>query len=67
MPENSITHPFTDDDKRRIDESLLEIDDAEHLIKKGRLAGLDLSEQERELKTTRDRLRKIKQVFWPNG
>jgi len=61
-----IAQPFTSDDKERIDNHLAEIDEAEKLIAKGKLAGLDLSEHEAKLKTARTGLRKLRNAFFPN-
>lgn len=66
MPD-SIANPFTDEHKKEIDRSISDIDEAEKLIVRGELAGLDLSAQKTRLKETKSKLRKIKQVFFPNG
>lgn len=63
----AMEHPFTEDDKTRITNSINELDEAEKLLKAGKLAGLDLDEQQARLTDIRKKLRKVKQVFFPNA
>ena len=64
---SNIAQPFTADDKKRMDDHLAEIDEAEKLIAKGKLGGLDLSASEAKLKDSKTRLRKLRNAFFPNA
>tara|TARA_B100000029_G_scaffold443179_1_gene462081 strand:+ start:1122 stop:1319 length:198 start_codon:yes stop_codon:yes gene_type:complete len=61
-----VSKPFTEEDKKRMDEHLLEIDEAEKLLARGKMAGLDLADQEARLRETKNRLRQIKNTFFVN-
>tara|TARA_Y100000004_G_scaffold189908_1_gene246230 strand:+ start:859 stop:1056 length:198 start_codon:yes stop_codon:yes gene_type:complete len=61
-----MKQPFTDEDKKRMDEHLLEIDEAEKLLARGKMAGLDLTDQETRLRETKNKLRQIKNTFFVN-
>jgi hypothetical protein len=60
------TEPLTPEHKRRIDDSLKELDELEHVITKAKQSGIDVQQQEAQLKENRDKLRKIKRVWFPN-
>ena len=61
-----VSKPFTDEDKKRMDEHLLEIDEAEKLLARGKMAGLDLANEESRLRETKNKLRQIKNTFFVN-
>lgn len=63
MPE---TNPLTEDDLKKMNESLRQLDITDSIIKRSKLAGIDVSRQEQEAKTAREKLTKLKTAFFPN-
>lgn len=59
--------PLTAEHKQRIDEALRQIKDAEDLIKRAKLAGIDVSDSEAQLVDTKARLQALKAAFFPTG
>ena len=56
---DDYSHPFTEEDKKTMDKRLLEIDEAEKLLTRGKMAGLNLSDTEERLRDTKNKLRQI--------
>ena len=61
-----LQQPFTEKDKSEMDKHLLEIDDAEKLIAKAKLAGIDIGDREVRIREAKEGLRKIRYPFFPN-
>ena len=60
------SHPFTEEDKKEMDKHLLDIDEAEKLLARGKMAGLNLSDTKERLRDTKNKLRQIKNTFFVN-
>ena len=61
-----VSKPFTEEDKKHMDDHLMAIDEAEKLLARGKMAGLDLTDAEARLRETKNRLRQIKNTFFVN-
>ena len=59
--------PLTQNDKDEIESTLVGLQDVRELIKRSRVAGLDVDTEEKEVDELDGKLRKIKQAFFPNG
>jgi len=58
---------FTREDKLAINKALTEAEALRKEIARAKLAGIDVTEHEKRLSGAEDRLRKIKQAYFPNG
>lgn len=63
MPVN----PLTAEDKAQIDRQLGNLADARDLVKRAKLAGLDVAAQETEIAELDKRLRSLDSAFFPTG
>lgn len=61
-----LQNPLSEQDFEDIRVRLKDLDDADALIRKSELAGLDVTEQKARAKDLREQLMKIKQAFFPN-
>ena len=57
---------FSSEDKKRIINALKTIDDAKKEIERAKRAGIDLSDLEKRILENEQKLRAIKQVYFPN-
>jgi len=57
---------FSPEDKKRINNALKTIDDAKKEIERAKRAGIDLSDLEKRILENEQKLRAIKQVYFPN-
>lgn len=64
-PEAEIPNPLSEDDLRTINERLAQSRGVEGLIQKARLAGIDVTRLEQQNREAQERLRRIKQAFFP--
>ena len=62
-----MAHPLTKDDFDHIQTALKTIEDAETICKRAKQSGIDVSEREEKLATSKTRLNGIKNGFFPNG
>tara|TARA_Y100000310_G_scaffold337943_1_gene426291 strand:- start:550 stop:744 length:195 start_codon:yes stop_codon:yes gene_type:complete len=62
-----MAHPLTKDDLDNINASLKGIDSVKGIIARAKIAGLDVAEQEQQMVTAEQRLKAIKQGFFPSG
>lgn len=60
-----MAHPLTDEDGKQIDEALKAIKATEDVIRRAKLAGLDVDSQQAQLKESEDKLKGIKAAFFP--
>lgn len=60
-------HPLTKEDLTQINESLKAIKDVKLIIERAKASGIDVGEQEQQLKTSEERLQAIKTGFFPTG
>lgn len=60
-----MAHPLTDEDEQQINNALKAIKATEDVIKRARLAGLDVDAQEVQIKDSEERLKGIKAAFFP--
>lgn len=57
--------PLTEEHLASINEALKQATEGERQIKLAKMAGIDVSSQETELKSAVDQLHRIKQVYFP--
>lgn len=57
--------PLTDAHKQMIDKSLLDIKGAKEIIKRSKMAGLDVADQEKDLLEIEGKLSKVRRAFFP--
>lgn len=62
---NDVKFPFTDDDLASMKENLELLKTAESILAKGRQAGFDLSDKEKEIAELKGKIRRIQQTFFP--
>ena len=60
-----VKFPFTDDDLASMKEQLELLKTAEDILAKGRQAGFDLADKEKEIAELKGKIRKIQQTFFP--
>lgn len=60
-----MANPFTAEDKRKVDSALKAISEVKKDISKAKLAGIDVSDQEKRLVETESQLSAIKRVYFP--
>ena len=60
-----MANPLTKDDKSKISQALVAIEEAKKDINKAKLANVDVSAQEDRLKEIETRLLGIKRVYFP--
>lgn len=61
------TNPLTEADLTKINQALVDLDDAEELAQKAQRAEIGDDEQMERIRESRKKLLKIKQNFFPNG
>jgi hypothetical protein len=59
--------PFTKEDKAVIDKTLHDIEDIKKDIARAKLAKIDVSEQEAKIIAAEEKLRAIKQAYFPTS
>ncbi len=59
--------PLTAEHKAEIERQLSALKEAEAEIKRAQLAGIDVSEQAKQVAELRDQLTKIKAAYFPTG
>ncbi len=62
-----MVNPLTAEHKRQIDEALGRIKDAEDIIRRSELAGIDVRDSKAQLADTKAKLQAIKGAFFPTG
>jgi hypothetical protein len=60
-----MANPFTAEDKRKVDSALKAIAEVKKDISKAKLAGIDVTDQEKRLTETESQLSAIKRVYFP--
>lgn len=58
--------PLTTEDRERIDEAIAQLTEVDQLIDLATRAGIDVEAARTRARTTREQLRKMRQVFFPN-
>jgi len=58
--------PFTTEDKKQMDATLKSIEDIKKDIARAKLAGIDVSEQEQRILQAEEKLRALKQAYFPS-
>ncbi len=63
MPINS---PLNEEHLRRINKSLADLDDAQIQVELAKRAQIDVADQEKQIREAREKLLRIRQVYFPN-
>lgn len=60
-----VSRLLDDDDKQTIENALSKIEEARPELERAKMAGIDVAEAEASMLETEQKLRKIKQAFFP--
>lgn len=60
-----MANPLTAEDKKVIDANLARLKEAEEEVARAKLAGFDVTEEERQVQELKTQLQKIKQAYFP--